>query len=126
MPLILLTSEFAHHVVETQTRDGVRCLALTGELFASIAAKDNPQGILAVARQRHLELDSFSPDNITFAAAAVSPQDPGQRRDDPAHTGGSRRRWVIPFGWWCRAVPPLSRSRQHGFIILETGDPGFF
>ena len=73
----LLTSDFAHHVVETQTRNGVRCLALTRELFTSIAAKDNPPGILAVARQRQVNLDSFLPGNITFAAAAVSPQDPG-------------------------------------------------
>ncbi|MGZ6346380.1 MAG: TrmH family RNA methyltransferase [Anaerolineales bacterium] len=73
----LLTSDFAHHIVKAQTQNGVHCLALTGELFASIAAKDNPQGILAVAHQRHLDLDGFSPRTITFAAAAVSPQDPG-------------------------------------------------
>ncbi len=73
----LLTSDFAHHVVEAQSLNGVHSLALTGELFTSIAAKDNPQGILAVVRQRQLNLDSFSPANITFAAGAVSPQDPG-------------------------------------------------
>jgi TrmH family RNA methyltransferase len=73
----LLTSNFGLRVVDEQTRRGVRCLALSSELFTSIADKENPQGILAIARQRQLDLNGFSPVNITFAVAAVSPQDPG-------------------------------------------------
>lgn len=73
----LLTSDFARHIVDDQARKGARCYALAGELFTSIADKDNPQGILAVARQRHLDLDGLSPEKITFAVAAISPQDPG-------------------------------------------------
>lgn len=73
----LLTSDFALHMVEEQTHRGMRCLALGGELFTAISDKDNPQGILAIARQRSQNPDSLSPENITFAAAAVSPQDPG-------------------------------------------------
>ncbi len=73
----LLTSDFARKIVVVQTRRGVHCLALTGELFTSIADKDNPQGILAIARQRQLTLETLTPGRINFAAAAVSPQDPG-------------------------------------------------
>jgi RNA methyltransferase, TrmH family len=73
----LLTSDFARHLVEDQTRGGIRCLALTGELFSSMADKDNPQGILAIARQRQRNLESLSNGKMSFSAAAVSPQDPG-------------------------------------------------
>jgi TrmH family RNA methyltransferase len=73
----LLTSEFAHHLVDEQSRRGVRCVALARDLFTAIAEKDNPQGILAFARQRHFNLDGLSPKTFRWGAAAVSPQDPG-------------------------------------------------
>jgi TrmH family RNA methyltransferase len=73
----LLTSEFAYRMVDEQTDRGVRCVALPGDIFSSIAEKDNPQGILAIAHQRQLHLDGFSPANFKWGVAAVSPQDPG-------------------------------------------------
>jgi RNA methyltransferase, TrmH family len=73
----LLTSDFAHQLVEQQARSGSRCIALTGDLFTSIADKDNPQGILAIARQKERTFESLSREKISFAAAAVSSQDPG-------------------------------------------------
>ena len=73
----LLTSAFAHQLVDQQARRGVSCVALAGDLFASIAEKDNPQGLLAVVHQRRLELENIAPENFAFGAAAVSPQDPG-------------------------------------------------
>jgi TrmH family RNA methyltransferase len=73
----LLTGDFARQVVDEQTLRGVRCIALTGDLFTSIADKENPQGILAVAHQREQVLDQFSLEKSSLAAAVVSPQDPG-------------------------------------------------
>jgi len=73
----LLTSDFAHHLVEEQSRRGVRCVALTSDLFAAIAEKDNPQGILAIVHQRRVTLENVTPEYIAFGAAAISPQDPG-------------------------------------------------
>ncbi len=73
----LLTSEFALQIVEDQTRRGRNCIALAGDLFTDIANKDNPQGILAIARQRHLKLDDLLMENFHWGAAAVAPQDPG-------------------------------------------------
>ncbi|MGD0752241.1 MAG: RNA methyltransferase [Anaerolineales bacterium] len=72
-----LTSEFARSLVDSQSLRGVRCVAFTPELFRSITEKDNPQGILAVIRQRHLGLDDILPKQLYFGAALVSPQDPG-------------------------------------------------
>jgi len=73
----LLTSEFAQHLVDEQSRLGVRCVVLPRDLFAAIAEKDNPQGILALVHQRHPNLNSISPEIFKWGAAVVSPQDPG-------------------------------------------------
>ena len=72
-----LASDFARGLVDEQSRRGVRCTALTPDLFSSLTEKDNPQGILAVLRQRHLGLNDISTEQFHFGAALVSPQDPG-------------------------------------------------
>jgi len=73
----LLTSDFGLRLVDGQSRRGVRCAALTSDLFTDLAGKDNPQGLLAIARQRHLTLENVARENFHFCAAIVSPQDPG-------------------------------------------------
>jgi TrmH family RNA methyltransferase len=73
----LLTSNFARQLVDGQERRGVRCAALTMDLLAGLAEKDNPQGLLAIVRQRHLGLEAIDPAGFRWGAAAVSPQDPG-------------------------------------------------
>ena len=73
----LLTSDFGLRLVEEQSRRGIRSVAFTPELFAAVAEKDNPQGLLALVRQRHVTLEHLTPDNFVFSAAVVSPQDPG-------------------------------------------------
>ena len=72
-----LTSDFAHRLVDEQSRRGVRCVAFSAELFSTITEKDNPQGILAVVRQRHFGMNDIQPEHFHFGAALVSPQDPG-------------------------------------------------
>jgi TrmH family RNA methyltransferase len=72
-----LTSDFARCLVAEQSGRGVRCAALTPELFSSITEKDNPQGILAILRQRHLGLNNIPIEQFHFGVALVSPQDPG-------------------------------------------------
>lgn len=73
----LLTSSFGLDLVSEQSRRGVRVAALTGDLFADLADKDNPQGLLALVRQRTFQLDALQLPNFKLAAAIVSPQDPG-------------------------------------------------
>ena len=73
----LLSSDFARSTVEEQIRRGMRCTALTSELFATLADKENPQGILVVVRQRHLSLDDVAIGGFKLGAATVSAQDPG-------------------------------------------------
>jgi RNA methyltransferase, TrmH family len=73
----LLTSTFASQLVDESRQRGIECLELTPDLFESIASKENPQGLLAVVRQRRLSLSELSPDSFHWGVALVSPQDPG-------------------------------------------------
>jgi TrmH family RNA methyltransferase len=68
----LLTSSFAHDLI---ARLDFKPQPVTPQVMESLADKDNPQGILAVVRQRQTRLNELS--QATRAVALVSPQDPG-------------------------------------------------
>lgn len=76
----LLASTFARDLI---TRLGTKPQPVSAQVLESLADKENPQGILAVVRQRQTGLDGLQPSaapgtrRITCAAALVSPQDPG-------------------------------------------------
>jgi TrmH family RNA methyltransferase len=72
-----LKSSFAVGLVDGLLQRGLRCVALSAERFSDLTDKENPQGLLAVVRQRHLTLPAVSGEAFKFGAALVSPQDPG-------------------------------------------------
>ncbi len=99
----LLKSEFGLQLVGGQEQAGIPCYALPPEVFASIAEKENPQGILAVVRQRPARLEQLHPHNFDWGVALVSPQDPGN------------------LGTILRAIDAAGAS---GLILLDEGvDP---
>lgn len=67
-----LRSQFAHELV---ARFPGRVEPLPSRILQTLAGKDNPQGILAIAQQRYFLLSQLHP--IQSAVALVSPQDPG-------------------------------------------------
>jgi TrmH family RNA methyltransferase len=73
----LLDSEFGNTLVSQQTGAGLPCHALSRQVFESLAEKDNPQGILAVASWRPARLEALSPENFPWGVALIQPQDPG-------------------------------------------------
>lgn len=73
----LLHSEYASSLVEAQSQKGVECLALSTEAFASLADKENPQGILAVVRQPAYQMRDLTAMDFPWVVALVDPQDPG-------------------------------------------------
>ena len=73
----LLTSDFALRLVQEQAQHGIPCYSLPADLFVSLAEKENPQGILAVARQRRCSLKELNTVNFPWGVALVAPQDPG-------------------------------------------------
>lgn len=70
-----LRADFGRSLVEKLSGQGIRCASASELAFESFAEKENPQGIAALVRQRHLALDNFPP--FRLAVALVSPQDPG-------------------------------------------------
>ncbi|OGO37317.1 MAG: hypothetical protein A2W35_02430 [Chloroflexi bacterium RBG_16_57_11] len=73
----LLTSEFALDLIQTQAQAGVTCYPTTPEVFAALADKENPQGLLALVRQQARSLAELNPQNFPWGVALVEPQDPG-------------------------------------------------
>ena len=75
----LLTSKFARDLI---ARLGATPQPVSAQVMESLADKDNPQGILAIVRQKQTTLNDFTASapgakKIERAAAIVSPQDPG-------------------------------------------------
>jgi RNA methyltransferase, TrmH family len=68
----VLTSAFAHDMI---TRLSFTPQLVTAQVMESLADKDNPQGILALVRQKKTQLKDIKP--LTRALALVAPQDPG-------------------------------------------------
>ncbi|MBN2148988.1 MAG: RNA methyltransferase [Anaerolineales bacterium] len=73
----LLSSDYANNLIQEQSERGVPCLAVAEDVFASLAEKENPAGILAVVRQPNTRLTDLTPQNFTWGVALVAPQDPG-------------------------------------------------
>jgi len=71
----LLTSSFAKELLERAGRLSLRMQSVSSEVIESLADKENPQGILAVVRQKIYRFDDLGP--VTRVVALVSPQDPG-------------------------------------------------
>jgi len=74
----LLTSEFGRDLLTRLPRTPQ---PVSPQVMESLADKENPQGILAIVRQRRITLETFHPPAVsrirTQFVALVSPQDPG-------------------------------------------------
>jgi TrmH family RNA methyltransferase len=68
----VLTSAFAHDLI---TRLSFSPQPVTPQVMEALADKDNPQGILAIVRQRKTQFKHLK--SVTRAVALASPQDPG-------------------------------------------------
>ena len=68
----VLTSPFAHELI---TCFSFKPQPVTAQVMESLADKENPQGIIAIVRQRKSQLKEVKP--FKKAVALVSPQDPG-------------------------------------------------
>jgi TrmH family RNA methyltransferase len=73
----LLDSDFARRLIDRAVAEGVTCYETTADILASIAEKENPQGVIAVARQQRVKLADLTPQNFSWGVAIVAPQDPG-------------------------------------------------
>jgi RNA methyltransferase, TrmH family len=72
-----LTSGYALQLIQTQEARGVAVYAVAAEVFAGLADKENPQGILAVVQRPKITLCELTPARMSWGVALVAPQDPG-------------------------------------------------
>lgn len=143
----LLRSEFASHLIESQAAKGVPCHATSADVFASLAEKDNPQGLLAIVRQRVSSLSELNPGNFPWGVALIAPQDPGNvgtimRTIDAVGASGlilldesvdpfyasSLRASMGSIFWLPLAMAPFSDfaewTIQHGYHVYGTSAHG--
>jgi TrmH family RNA methyltransferase len=73
----LLTSQYARQLIREQQQQETPCYDVSGDVFTSIAEKDNPQGLLAVVQQRQSSLAELDAGSFPWGVALLSPQDPG-------------------------------------------------
>jgi TrmH family RNA methyltransferase len=73
----LLASPFGRELVTTAEARGIPVYPLTADVMASIAEKQNPQGLLAVVRQHSAMLEGLAAATHPWLVALVAPQDPG-------------------------------------------------
>jgi TrmH family RNA methyltransferase len=73
----LLKSQYALDLIEEASGRGLPCYGTTGEVFASLAGKENPQGLLAVVQQRQETLSELNPRGFPWGVACIAPQDAG-------------------------------------------------
>ncbi len=73
----ILSSDFAHQLIDDQLQLGIPCLAVDGDTFSSLSGKENPQGIIAVVHQARMLFESLTGENFRWGVALVAPQDPG-------------------------------------------------
>ena len=73
----LLGSRYARETVRQLQEKSIPCLEVTAEVFGSISAKEGPQGIGAVVRQRWEKLERVRPADELCWVALDAVQDPG-------------------------------------------------
>jgi TrmH family RNA methyltransferase len=71
-----LSSDFARQLITEQQQRGLECLAVDPDVFAGLAEKDNPQGLLAVVRQPEARLADLN-QPTAWVVALVSHSGPG-------------------------------------------------
>ncbi len=89
----LLASPFAQELIAQQRQAGVPCVEVSADVFASLSAKDGPQGLGAVLRQRWERLADVHVGDELCWIALESIADPGNlgtilRTADAVGAGG--------------------------------------
>ena len=73
----LLVSDFGRGLVAQADAKEIPVYRASAEVMRAVSSRDNPQGLLAVARQRRTQLDELSAEEHAWLVAVIAPQDPG-------------------------------------------------
>lgn len=72
-----LRGDFAPQLLADLRAKDIDCYAVSPDVMDSIAGKDNPSGLLAIAHQNYTPLPSLIPQPSSLFIALVEPADPG-------------------------------------------------
>jgi TrmH family RNA methyltransferase len=73
----LLASAFANDLITNASARNIPCYPTSAKVFEAVSEKENPTGLIAVARKPTLNLNSLISNLQSWYVALVSPQDPG-------------------------------------------------
>ncbi|MEK6255809.1 MAG: RNA methyltransferase [Chloroflexota bacterium] len=73
----LLGNEFGQQLIDNLNNKGIPCYETDAEILTGLSDKDNPQGLLAVAKQTNTMLSNLTAQSSPWIVALVEPQDPG-------------------------------------------------
>lgn len=73
----LLSSDLAWDLIRQQQAKGVKCQAVTADVFGYISGRDNPVGLGAVVHTRWTELDVMTPRPDAIFVALLETSEPG-------------------------------------------------
>jgi len=118
----LLISPYGQSVVDRARRTTIPVLEVTAAVFESISARQGPQGLGAVVRQRWQDLEALAPADELCWVALAGAQDPGNvgtilRTSDAVGGAG-----LILVG---DTTDPHARwKRQHNLSVVGASDHG--
>jgi TrmH family RNA methyltransferase len=73
----LLISDFGKQAIAQAEQKKIECLETSADVFESVADKEHPSGLLAVAHKSNANLESLILQPQSLFVALVTPQDPG-------------------------------------------------
>lgn len=143
----LLHSDFAHSLVSKEAKAGTDVLQVTGDLFKSISAKDGPQGLAAIVRQRWEQLPDIRLCGDECFVALDAVQDPGNlgtimrtadavgfsglillgNSTDPYDPGAVRASMGSVFSLRLSKASPedfIAWKHEHGYQVVGTSGEG--
>ncbi|MBN2047417.1 MAG: RNA methyltransferase [Anaerolineaceae bacterium] len=115
----LLTSDFGLSVVREVEKRGIPILEVSEEVFRSVAQKENPQGLAAVAKQRWHRLDDVDFDQDPIWVALDTIRDPGNLGTILRTLDGMGGAGVILLGASCDPYDPTAIRASMGAFFTK-------
>lgn len=115
----LLTSAFAHELVDNYAGSGGKVLTVSAEVFTSLAGKEHPQGIAAVGRIQYTPLAELPVANVGWVAL-VEVADPGNLGTVLRTADGAGFSGVILVGATTDPFDPAAVRASMGALFSQT------
>lgn len=113
----LLTSKVARDAVRTQERAGLRVVEVTQEVFASLAEREHPTGLAAVAKIKTHSLDGFRARGNDILVALNRVSNPGNLGTILRTADAVRAQGVVLIGDVTDPYAPTALNAARGAVF---------